>query len=201
MDLVAGPQGSGKSTFFPVAERGFGDHFNVDDERKRLNHGSSQNIPTAVGAQALRNYVAFIEGHMRSRRSFSIEVTLAREVTFEQASRAQANGFVVQLTYIAAPVDECVRRVRARVQAGGHGVPEGAHRKTYADSLANLRHALARFDIVEVYDASVRARLGKPLHLATPRRVLATRSGEVVFRDPDEPAWLCEALRGSPFAR
>ena len=30
MDLVAGPQGSGKSTFFPVSDRGH-ESFNVDD--------------------------------------------------------------------------------------------------------------------------------------------------------------------------
>lgn len=201
MDLVAGPQGSGKSTFFPVGERGFGDHYNIDDERKRLNRGSAQNIPESVSAQALAGYVAFIEEHIRARRSFSIEVTLAREITFEQARRAQANGFLVQLTYLSAPVDECVRRVRARVQAGGHGLPEVAHKRSYADSTANLRRALARFDIVEVYDASVRARLDEPLHLAIPRRVLAARWGEVAFRDPDQPPWLADALQGSPFAR
>lgn len=149
----------------------------------------------------LADYVAFIEEHIQSRRSFSIEVTLAREATFEQALRARANGFLVQLTYVAAPVQECVRRVRARVQAGGHGLPEPAHRQTYADSMANLRRALETFDVVEVYDASVRARVNEPLHPAIPRRVLATRAGEVVFRDPDEPSWLTDAILGSRFAR
>ena len=46
MDLVAGPQGSGKSTFFPVNESGF-DAFNVDEHRKALNRGSAQNIPNS----------------------------------------------------------------------------------------------------------------------------------------------------------
>lgn len=201
MDLVAGPQGSGKSTFFPVAERGFGDHYNIDDERRRLNRGVSRDIPGSVRVQARARYAAFIDEHIRARRSFSIEVTLAREVTFQQASRARASGFLVQLTYVGAPVDECVRRVRARVQAGGHGLPEPAHRQTYADSVANLRRALEIFDVVEVYDASIRAQLDEPLHLASPRRVLATRAGEVAFRDPHEPPWLADALRGSRFAR
>lgn len=201
MDLVAGPQGSGKSTFFPVAERGFGAHYNADDERRRLNRGSSRDIPESVRTRVLAAYVAFVEERIQSRRSFSIEVTLAREATFEQASRAQASGFLVLLTYVAAPVDECARRVRARVQAGGHGLPEPAQRQTYADSIANLRRALEAFDVVEVYDASVRARLDALLYSAIPRRVLATRAGEVVFRDPDAPPWLADALRGSRFAR
>ncbi|MBI2920021.1 MAG: hypothetical protein HYY18_02930 [Planctomycetes bacterium] len=52
MDLVAGPQGSGESTFFPVNESGF-DAFNVDEHRKALNQGSAQNIPEAVLLKAL----------------------------------------------------------------------------------------------------------------------------------------------------
>ena len=54
-DLVAGPQGSGKSTFFPVAGRGH-DAFNIDDRRRALNGGSSRLIPDTVRRQAAADY-------------------------------------------------------------------------------------------------------------------------------------------------
>lgn len=101
MDLVAGPQGSGKSTVFPVADRGTR-AFNVDDRRRELNHGSSCNIPLDVRRQAITEYEHFIEGNIRRGGSFSIEVTLAKEITFEQARRARQVGYRVQLTYVAA---------------------------------------------------------------------------------------------------
>ena len=96
MDIVAGPQGSGKSTFFRVAERGL-DSFNVDERRRELNAGH-----------------AFIEDQIRNGKSFSFEATLAKEVTFEQASQAKSRGFEVLLTYVATDLEECVERVPAR---------------------------------------------------------------------------------------
>ena len=100
MDIVAGPQGSGKSTFFQVADRGF-DSFNVDERRRELNRGSAQGIPEPVRERSVRELQAFIEGHIHEGRSFSFEATLAREVTFEQASQAKSRDFEVLLTYVA----------------------------------------------------------------------------------------------------
>src|ERR1035437_3068066 len=105
MDLVAGPQGSGKSTFFPVEESGH-DAFNIDAHRKRLNRGTAQKISLDVQKKAAADYEAFIEGHIRKKKSFSIEFTLGKEVTFAQARRAHQEGFSVHLTYIAADLDE-----------------------------------------------------------------------------------------------
>ena len=96
MELVAGPQGSGKSTFFPVRQSGY-DAFNIDDHRKTLNDGSSQGFSEAIQKRAAADYEAFIEGHIRAKRSFSIEVTLGKDIALEQAKRAQAQGFSVRL--------------------------------------------------------------------------------------------------------
>jgi predicted ABC-type ATPase len=142
MDLVAGPQGGGKSTFFPVADRGF-DAFNIDDRRRALNRGSSHDIPADVRARATADYEAFIGDHIAQRRSFAIEVTLANEATFRQAARARKAGFSIRLTFIAAAVEESVERVAARVAGGGHGVSAEVIRQTHARSLRNLARALA----------------------------------------------------------
>ena len=193
MDLVAGPQGSGKSTFFRVQESGH-DAFNIDAHRKRLNRGSAQKIPLDVQKKAAADYEAFIEGHIRMKRSFSIEVTLGKEVTFEQAVRAHQEGFSVQLTYIAANLDDCIERVAKRVERGGHGVKLGVLQKTHAASMRNLARAIQEFDIVRVYDNSRRARLEDDPDESGPRLVLEAECGEVTFRASNPPRWLKDAL-------
>jgi predicted ABC-type ATPase len=167
MDIVAGPQGSGKSTFFRVADRGF-DSFNVDERRRELNRGSAQGIPDPVRERSVRELQAFIESHIREGRSFSFEATLAREVMFEQASQARGRGFEVLLTYVATDLDECVERVMKRLELGGHGVPAQVIAETYAASMRNLTRAIRQFDVVHVWDNSVRAGAEISLHEAKP---------------------------------
>jgi len=198
MDLIAGPQGSGKSTFFPVTGRGR-DAFNIDDHRRALAGESANKITGAVRQQATADYEAFIENHIRGKKDFSIEVTLAREVTFEQARRAKRLGFAVQLTFVAAELDECIARVAGRVERGGHGVLPDVIRVTHAASMKNLARALATFDVVEVYDNSRQAGLDDEPAQTKPRMVLEYRGGKVGFVAASLPAWLEAALRGTPF--
>lgn len=197
-DPVAGPQGSGKSTFFPVAGRGY-DAFNIDDRRRALNGGSSRLIPDTVRRQAATEYEAFIKGHLRKRMSLSIEVTLAKEITFKQAQKARKAGFRLQLTYVAAEIDKCIRRVANRLDRGGHGVPPEVIRETHAASLRNLARALAEFDIVQVYDNSREAGLDDDLVVLMPRLVLETQGGKAIFIAGNLPGWLKSALAGTDF--
>jgi len=184
MDLVAGPQGSGKSTFFPVAHRGH-DFFNVDDRRRELNRCSSRKIPLEVRRRAIKEYREFIEKHIRRRHSFAIEVTLGKEITFEQAERARQAGFRRHLTYVAAEVDDCVGRVANRVEGGGHGVSASVLRETYAASMRNLSRAVREFDVVQVYDNSREAQLGDAPEDITPQLVLeAQRGGDHICAPP-----------------
>jgi predicted ABC-type ATPase len=196
MDLVAGPQGSGKSTFFPVAQRGH-DAFNVDDRRRELNSGSARRIPPEVRRRAIKEYGEFIEGHIRRRRSFAIEVTLGKEIAFEQAERARQAGFRVHLTYVAAEIDDCIGRVANRVEAGGHGVSASVLRETYAASMRNLSKAVRDFDVVQVYDNSREAQLEDAPEDIPPQLVLEAQRGTVTYAHPRPPLWLRAALRGT----
>ena len=193
MDLVAGPQGSGKSTFFPVALSGR-DCFNIDDHRKKLNGGTSQNIPPAVQLQAQSDYESFIEEHIRTKSSFAIEVTLGKEITFRQAKAAHAAGFLVQLTYVAASLNTCIERMASRVEGGGHGVTIDVLKSTYATSMKNLARAIREFDVVLIYDNSQQAPPDDGLEGFAPRLLLEALTGDVTFRDDDPPEWFESAL-------
>ncbi len=199
MDVVAGPQGSGKSTFFPVADRGI-DSFNIDETRRRLSGGTSGTITPAVQAQALAEYERFIEDHIAQRRSFAFECTLAREITFEQAARAQAAGFQVHVTYVATDAETARERVIRRAHAGGHGARLGAMRQVYGASMQNLERALRLFAGVQVYDSSAEAHLDERLYEAKPVLVLETQDGEVTYVAASPPDWLRRALAGTAFA-
>jgi len=198
MDIVAGPPGSGKSTFFRVADRG-NDSFNIDERRRELNKGSSRNIPAAVRQQSIAEYEAFIEGHIRDGRSFSFEATLAKDITFQQADRAKRAGFEVHLTYVVTKVEECVERVKMRALRGGHAAPESVLEDVHAGSMRNLSRAIRSFDVVQVYDNSVQAERGERLHEAKPTLVLEARQGTVAYVAAAAPEWLKAALTGSEY--
>src|SRR4051794_23111004 len=113
MAIVAGPQGSGKSTIFPVGSTGH-DYFNVDARRAEL-AGRSQKIPAAIRKQSQDELRAFIEGHIRDGRSFAFEATLAQPITFDQAATAREKGFRIHLRYLCTDdIAENERRVAAR---------------------------------------------------------------------------------------
>jgi predicted ABC-type ATPase len=198
MDIVAGPPGSGKSVFFPVADRGY-DSFNIDDHRKKLNQGSSQSISPEVRQQAIVEYEAFINGHIRDGKSFSFEATLAKDVTFDQAARAKQHGFQVHLTYVATDLEESVERVTRRALRGGHAAPPAVLHEAYAASMSNLPRAIRAFDIVQVYDNSVQAQLDDSLHEAKPRLVFEGQRGVPTYVARDVPRWLRSALNCSEY--
>lgn len=198
MDVVAGPPGSGKSTFFPVADRG-NESFNIDERRRELNKGSSRNIPAEIREQSIKEYKAFIEGHIRDRRSFSFEATLAKDITFEQAYRAKQAGFEVHLTYVATKVEVCIERVKMRALRGGHAAPPSVLEEVHRGSTRNLARAIRSFDVVQVYDNSVEAERGERLHEAKPTLVLETRQGTVAYVAAAAPDWLKAALIGSEY--
>lgn len=180
-----------------MSESGF-DSFNIDEHRKSLNHGSSQDFPESVMRKARLDYEEFIESHIRNRKGFAIEVTLAKEITFEQARRARIAGFSVQLTYVAAEVEDCLARVAKRIEAGGHGVSAEVVTQTHAASMGNLARAIAEFAGVAVFENPGLARSQEDPAAMVPRLVLEARLG-CVAKVADPPRWLRNALRGSPF--
>ena len=181
----------------PVSKSGF-ESFNIDDHRKSLNRGSSHRIPKEIRERATADYLAFIERHIRERRSFAIEVTLAGSITFEQAARARTAGFHVRLTYFGAEIEECIQRVANRVELGGHGVTPRIIRRTYAESMANLPRAVREFDIVHVHDNGRRIPMeGDPMGIKPPL-VLESQAGRLTFVASDPPPWCRPSLAGLP---
>ncbi len=131
MIVVAGPPGSGKSVAFPVDSFGV-DSFNADDRSAQLNNGSYQGISLEIRAIVNKEFEGFVEDHIRNHKSFAIETTLRSDITFRQAGQARAEGFEIQMRYIALNgFAQNLKRVIARALAGGHSANQRTNYKRF----------------------------------------------------------------------
>lgn len=184
MLVVAGPPGSGKTTYFPVTAFDV-DSFNIDDRCARI-LGSYRAIPPEVRRAVANECESFVREHIEQGRSFAVETTLRTTAAIEQAELAQRQGFATRLQFIATDsIATNVARVLQRAQSGGHGASERDIRAIHEASIANLRRAIAVFSRVRVYDSTTA--------WATPRLVATARDGQL-SRHGTSPAWLERAL-------
>lgn len=116
MIVVAGPPGSGKSTFFPVGAMGV-DAFSIDDRCAQI-IGSYRAIPPAVRKAVSRECERFVDEHIANGRSFAVETTMRTLVSVRQvrsARRARAS---------ARPSRSCPRPRLTSTWSGCFSVPK-----------------------------------------------------------------------------
>jgi predicted ABC-type ATPase len=130
--LLAGANGSGKTTFArqllslqnPAAQ--FLNADEIQREAKSFSH------PVAAGRELLHRLAAL----EASRKSFAIETTLASNMYARRIRTWRDHGYVITLHFIELPsADYAVERVRRRVAAGGHAVPEADVRRRFIRGL------------------------------------------------------------------
>ena len=88
--------------------------------------------PESVSVQASRLMLMRIRYLFSKKEDFSIETTLATRSLLKMIREAQSEGYFVTLMYfwLNSP-DLAVARVKARVEAGGHNIPEETVRRRY----------------------------------------------------------------------
>lgn len=147
--MLAGPNGAGKSTFYEAYLRDLGLPFLNADVLAR---------ETGVDAyEAARTIAEIRDGFIASGTGFVTETVFSDPVGEKVGVLAQAaqSGFDVALIYIGIESSDLSReRVRARVEAGGHDVPEEKLEARYGRSLDNLERSIARLPRVILYDNS-----------------------------------------------
>jgi hypothetical protein len=91
--------------------------------------------PTITGTSAVaaaRHVLVAAQEHIYKRESFAVETTLSGQGYLRMMIDARARGFEVVLVYIGTEsVELNLARIRDRVLAGGHNVPEEDVRRRY----------------------------------------------------------------------
>ncbi len=190
--VLAGVNGAGKSSIGGAAIRAAGgEYYNPDEAARALlaaNPGLSQ---TEANAAAWQQGRKLLERAIEQRLDFTFETTLGGTTMPRLLAEAASRGIEVRVFYVGLPsADDHIDRVRQRVRAGGHDIPEADIRRRCRHSLLNLVHLLPALTELRVYDNSVTA---DPAAGRTPKPVLVLhmRRGRIVG-PPDlacTPGW------------
>ena len=153
--IIAGPNGAGKTTFateFLAREAGVPAFVNAD----LIARGHSPLHPAFPAIEAARLMLDEMRRRARQGESFSFETTLAGRAALRWIRDWQRDGYLVCLYFLTlASVDQAISRVRARVEQGGHDVPEPVIRRRFARGWSNfVQFYRPRVDRWAVYDNS-----------------------------------------------
>ncbi|NLB67792.1 MAG: AAA family ATPase [Bacteroidales bacterium] len=136
--IIAGCNGAGKSTasYTILPDMLNCDEFvNSDEIAKRL----SPNKPEESAVRASRLMMERIEELIEKGATFGVETTLATRTLVRVIAEAQQKGYIVTLVFFWLKMPElAVERVKLRVEAGGHYVPEATIRRRYDVGIRNL---------------------------------------------------------------
>lgn len=153
LTFIAGANGSGKTTLTRWNSEEFEQIPVLDPDAiaNILQAGTSTLRPIAAGREVLKSAAE----HLDRAESFAIETTLSGKNYLQMMLDARDRGFEIVLVYIGTEnVEINLARIRNRVLAGGHDVPEGDVRRRYKRSLENLPIAVKRADHVILFDNS-----------------------------------------------
>lgn len=200
--VLAGVNGAGKSSLGGAAFRASGaEFFNPDVVAARLR----EQQPALSAEQA--NGLAWTLGRRGLERALAEGATYAFETTLGGKSIAKLllegarAGAEIHVWYAGLATPELhLKRIAARVAAGGHDIPEPKVRERFDASRSNLVKLMPHLASLRVYDNSAEAdpRAG---HAPRPVLLLHMQTGRVISHAPlrSVPAWakplLAAALR------
>jgi predicted ABC-type ATPase len=182
--VLAGVNGAGKSSVGGhLLERQRLTWFNPDTFARELMATSGCNQPTA-NAHAWNESVRRLDEAIASGNSHAFETTLGGDtVATRIAAATETHDVLMWFCGLASP-DLHVARVRARVAAGGHDIPEARIRERYPRALQNLIAVMPRLAHLQVYDNSADADVGSAI--PDPRLVLEMQNGRLTWPGPSD---------------
>ena len=145
LTIIAGANGSGKTTLTGWNSDVFRAVPILDPDSIARTLQSS--MPSTLPIAAARHVLKSAKKHITRGESFAVETTLAGKHYLQLMVDARIRGYEVVLVYIGTDsVEINLARIRNRVLAGGHDVPESDVRRRYRRSFRNLPIAVERAD-------------------------------------------------------
>lgn len=157
--VLAGNNGAGKSSLGGATIRARGaDYFNPDEAARRIRAVNPGMTAEQANAAAWHEGRRLLERAIAERLSIAFETTLGGRTMASLLDDAITAGVEVRVWYVGVESPElCIERVRARLAAGGHAIPEAMIRERYHKSLLNLLQLMPRISELRVFDNSTEA--------------------------------------------
>lgn len=138
MIVIAGSNGSGKSTAAPILLK---DTVHIKDfvNADVIAQGLSAFQPEKAAIQAGRVMLDRIKALANERTNFAFETTLASRTFAGWIEKLKGQGYQFHLVFLwLRSVELAISRVADRVRMGGHSVPEETIRRRYVVGLNNF---------------------------------------------------------------
>ena len=132
MYIISGCNGAGKTTasYSLLPEMLDCREFVNSDEFAK---GLSPFDPSKAAIQASKYMILKFRYLLKKQKDFAVETTLATRTLLKTVKMAQDAGYTVTLLYFWLNSPEmAIERVKARVAAGGHDIPEDTIRRRYS---------------------------------------------------------------------
>jgi predicted ABC-type ATPase len=154
--IIGGPNGAGKTTFasaYLAIDRDVTAFVNADEIAREL---TTEHLPEAArNARAGRAMLERIDELIGAQADLVLETTLASLAYAQKIPAWRGQGYHVALIYLRLPSPEkSIERVRRRVAAGGHDIPEAVIRRRFGRSLRYLEdHYKPIVDEWQIWDS------------------------------------------------
>lgn len=155
--IIAGPNGSGKTTFakeFLPQYVKCPNFINAD----LIAQGLSPFSPEIVAIRAGRILLEQIQEYSKKKMDFAFETTLSGKIYESLFKRLQKEGYLLHLFFLWIPSDFlALARIKERVAKGGHNIPsKDVHRRFFRSihNFLNIYSLLA--DTWSLFDNSER---------------------------------------------
>jgi predicted ABC-type ATPase len=190
--VLAGPNGAGKSSVIGagLTEQGLA-FFNPDDAAKRILAALPQLTKEQANSFGWQEGQRLLEEAVERGERFAFETTLGgRTVTSRLGSCLDGGGEVHMWFVCLDSAELCLERIRARVDAGGHDIPEADVRRRFDSARENLIRLLPQLTDLRLYDNSAHGNPDKGEEPA-PRLILRIAKGTLVelCRPEEVPGW------------
>lgn len=187
--VIAGINGAGKSSVAGRFIRLSGhDYFNPDEVTRRIMERGGRSLDQA-NSQAWTEGKERLEAAIRKHSDFTFETTLGGNTIPALLKEAAQAGLNVAVTFVGlATPEHHLARVRARVAAGGHDIPEDKIRERWEGSRRNIIELLPYLTELRVFDNTAER---DPVTgaIPAPLEVLHVRDGKIVKALDDPPDW------------
>lgn len=134
------------------------EYFDPDSATQRIFSANTGLSLAEANSAAWGHGKSLLERAIAERLDFAFETTLGGNTITGLLQSALRGGIEVRMSYVGLnSPDLHIQRVRSRVRAGGHDIPEDRIRERYVKSRLNLARLLPTLTELRLYDNSEEA--------------------------------------------